>query len=81
MQNKAIFCYFKHEIQLFKVLLSFKVVNFDTQMYLNFQIFRDELRLWGTSLGLKMGTSVRWGELAKFSPDGGPPVPQEKNPE
>ena len=32
MQNKAIFFYFKHEIQLFKVLLSLKVVKFDTKM-------------------------------------------------
>ena len=29
MQNKAIFCYFKPEIQLFKVLLSLKVVKFE----------------------------------------------------
>ena len=40
MQNYAIFCYFKHEIQLLKVLLSLKVVKFDTKMYLNFSNFR-----------------------------------------
>ena len=35
------FFYFKHEIQLFKVLLSLKVVKFDTEMYSNF---------WGRTL-------------------------------
>ena len=35
----------------------------------------------GTSLGPKMETSVGWGGLAKFSPDGGdPPVPPGKKP-
>ena len=40
MQDWAIFCYFKHEIRLFKVLLSLKVVKFDTKMYLDFSNFR-----------------------------------------
>ena len=32
---RPFFCYFKHEIQLFKVLLSLKVVIFDTKMYIH----------------------------------------------
>ena len=80
MQNKAIFCYSKHEIQLFKVLLSWKVVKFDTKMYSNFSNFRGWTSAGGgTSLGPKTGTSVGWGGLAKFSPDGGDP-PRKKNP-
>ena len=71
-----------HEIQVFKVLLSLKVVNFDTKMYLNFSNFSGTNLGWGgTSLGPKTGTSVRWGGLAKFSPDGGtPPSPPGKKP-
>ena len=42
----------------------------------------DEPLLGGTSLGPKLGTSVGWGGLEKFLPDGGPPVypPWKKNP-
>ena len=32
----------------------------------------------GTSLGPKMGTSVKWGGLAKFCQMGGPPSPPRK---
>ena len=52
-------------------------------MYLNLSNFRGRTSAGGgTSLGPKMGTSVRWGGgLAKFSPDGGdPPVPPGKKP-
>ena len=63
-----------------KVLLSLKVVKFDRKMYLNFSNFRGRTSAGGTSLGPNMGTSVGWGGLAKFSPDGGTPVPPGKNP-
>ena len=51
-------------------------------MYLNFSNFRERTSAGGgTSLGPKMGTSVGWGGLAKFSPDGGePPVPPSPPP-
>ena len=51
-------------------------------MYLNFSNFRGQTSAGGgTSLDPKTGTSVGWGGLAKFSPDGGTPQsPQEKNP-
>ena len=81
MQNLAIFCYFKHEIQLFKVLLSLKVVKFDTKMYLNLS------NIWGrTSAGgkdkpwSKNGDKCWMGGLTKFSPDGGTPQSPPKNP-
>ena len=35
----GLFCYFKLEIQLFKVLMILKVVKFDTNMYLNLSNF------------------------------------------
>ena len=81
MQNLAIFCYFKHEIQLFKVLLSLKVVKFDTKMYLNFSNFRGRTSAGGGGQALvqKRGQVSDRGGLAKFSPDGGTPQsPQEK---
>ena len=64
MQNQAFFGHFKHEIQLFKVLLSLEVVNFDTKMYLNFSNFRGRTSAGGggTSLGPKTGTGVGWGD-------------------
>ena len=69
------FAIFKHEIQLFQVLLSLKVVKFDTKMYLNFSNF------WGrTSAGeaqalvQKQGQVSDGGGLTKFLPDGGPSV-------
>ena len=81
MQDLAIFCYFKHEIQLFKVLLSLKVVKFETKLYLNFSNFRGRTSAGGgTSLGPKTGTSVRWeGGIGKiFTGWGDPPVPPRK---
>ena len=68
---RQFFCYIKHEIQLFKVLLSLKVVKFDTKMYLIFlifQIFGDEPRLGGKPWS-KNGDKCRWGGgggLTKF---------------
>ena len=61
--------------------MSLKVVKFDKKMYLNFKNFWGQTSDWGgTSLGPQTGTSVGWGGLAKFLPDGGTPQsPQEKN--
>ena len=71
---RPFFCYFKHEIRLFKVLLSLKVVKFDTKIYFNF--FRGRILAGGTSLGPKTGTSVGWeGGLTKFLP---PPSPSTR---
>ena len=55
--------------------MSLKVVKFDAKMYLNFSNFweRTPAGGGGTSLGPKTGTSVGWGGLAKFSPDGRTP--------
>ena len=73
------FCYFKHEIQLFKVLLNLKVFKFDTKMHLNLSNFQGRTSAGGgKSLGPKMGTSVGWGGFTIFLPDGGPQSPQEK---
>ena len=51
-------------------------------MYLNFSNFRGRTSAGGgTSLGPKTGTSVGWGGLVKFSPDGGTPQsPPRKKP-
>ena len=79
MQNWAMFCYFKHEIQLFKVLLSLKVVKCDTKMYLNLSNFRGRTSAGGDKPWSKNGDSVRWGgQLTKFLLDGGTP---RKNPD
>ena len=55
------FCYFKHEIQLFKVLLSLKVVKFDTKMYLNFSNFRGRTSAGGDKPWSKNGDKCRMG--------------------
>ena len=77
MQNKGNFCYFKHNIQLFKVLLSLKVVKFDTKMYLKFSNFRGRTSAGGGGGGNKPWSKnedkCRMGRLTKFSPDGGTP--------
>ena len=74
------FCYFKHEIQLFKVLLSLKAVKFDTKMYFNLSNFRGRISAGGggTSLGPKTGTSVGWGDWQNFCRMGGTPSPPRK---
>ena len=64
------------KIQLFKVLLSLKVVNFDTKNVFKFCKFSGTNLGWGrTSLGPKTGTRVGWQELTNFSLDGGTPSP------
>ena len=77
MQNQAIFCYSKHEIQLFKVLLSSKVVKFDTKMYLNFSNFqrRTDRRGGGDKPWSKNGDKCRMGGIDKIFAGWGP---QEK---
>ena len=79
MQNYAIFCYLKHEIQLSKVLLSLKVVKFDTKMYLNFSNFRGRaLAGGGQSLVQKRGQVSDGGDWQNFHWMGDPQSPQEK---
>ena len=63
----------------FKVLLSLKVVKFDTKMYLNFSNFRRQ-----TSAGGGQTLVQKWGQVSDggidkiFAGWGDPPVPQEK---
>ena len=80
MQNCVIFCYLKHEIQLFKVLLSLKVVKFDTKMYLNFSNFRGRTSAGGgQALVQKRGQVSDGGGIGKiFARSGDPQSPQEK---
>ena len=76
------FCYFKHEIQLFKVLLSLKVVKFDTKMYLNFSNFRGRTSAGGgggQALVQKRG-QVSDGGIGKIFAGWGTPSPPGKNP-
>ena len=74
MHNKAISCYFKHEIQLFKVLMSLKVVKFDTKMYQIFQFFWDEpQRGGGQALVQKLGQVSDGGIDKIFARWGNPP--------
>ena len=81
MQNYAIFCYFKHEIQLFKVLLSWKVVKFDTKMYLNFSNFRGRTSAGGGQALVQKRGQVSDGGIGKiFAGWGDPPVPPGKKP-
>ena len=55
------------------ILLSLKVVKFDTKMYLNFSNFRGQ-----TSAGGGQALVQKWGQVLD---EGDPPVPpQEKNP-
>ena len=80
--HKAIFCYFKHETQLFKVLLSLKVVKFDIKMYLDFSNFRGRTSAGGGDKPWsKNGDKCRMGgDWQNFRRMGGPPVPPGKNP-
>ena len=80
MQNYAIFCYFKHEIQLFKVLLSLKISQIWHKNVFKFFKFSgtNSAGGGGPSLGLKTGTSVRWGDWQNFHQMGDPPVPPGK---
>ena len=80
MQNYAIFCYFKHEIQLFKVLLGLKVVKFDTKMYLNFSNFRGRTSAVGEQALVQKWGQVLDGGIGKIFAGWGdpPPVPPGK---
>ena len=60
------------------VLLSLKVVKFDTKIYLNFSNFRVEPQLGRDKPWSKNGDKFRMGGLTKFLTDGGPPVPPGK---
>ena len=76
----GLFCYLKHEIQLFKVLLSLKVVKFDTKMYLNFSNFRGQTLAGGDKPWSKNGDKCRmgggdWQNFRRI-----PPVPPRKKP-
>ena len=80
-EELGLFCFFKHEIQLFKVLFSLKVVKFDTKMYLYFSNFQGRTSAGGrgTSLGPKTGDKCQMGDWQNFSWMGDP-VPPGKNP-
>ena len=69
MQNLVIFCYSKHEIQLFKVLLSLKVVIFYIKMYLIFSHFQGRTSAGGDKPWSKNGDKCQMGGLTKFSRD------------
>ena len=72
------FCYFKHEIQLFKVLFSLKVVKFDTKMYVIFGGHTSaggDIKPWS-----KNGDKYRMGDWQNFHRMGDPPVPPGKKP-
>ena len=77
---RPFFFYFKHEIQLFKVLPSLKVVTFCTKMYLNFS----DCRGWTSAGGgakpwSKNGDKCRmWGVDNFFARWGDPQSPQKK---
>ena len=69
----------KHEIHLFKVLLSLKVVKFDTKMYLNFSNFRGRTSAGGGDKPWsKNGDKCRMGDWQNFRRMGGPPSPPRK---
>ena len=75
------FCYFMHEIQLFKVLFSLKVVKFDTKMYLNFSNFRGRTSAGGggeQALVQKWGQVLDGGDWQNFRRMGDPQYPPEK---
>ena len=82
MQNWPIFCYFKHEIQLFNVLFSLKVVKFDTKIYLNFSNFRGRTSAGGDKPWSKNGDKCQMGGIGKiFARWGDPPsLPPGKKP-
>ena len=69
-------------LQLFKVLLSLKVVKFDTKMYLNFSNFRGRTSAGGggQTLVQKWGQVSDGGDWQNFRRMGGPPVPPGQKP-
>ena len=78
--NLGHFCYFKHEIQLFKVLLSLKVVKFDSKMYLNFSNFWGQTSAGGEQALVQNGDKYRMGGWQHFCWMGDPqsPPPRKK---
>ena len=61
--------------------MSLKVVKFDTKILFKFFKFSGTNLGWGgQALVQKRGQVSDGGGLAKFSPDGGPPVPPGKKP-
>ena len=77
----SFFCYFKHEIQLFKVLLSLKLVKFDTKMYLNFSNFRGQTSAGGDKPWSENGDKCRMGGgIGKIFARWGTPSPPRKKP-
>ena len=66
-------------MQLFKVLLSLKVVKYDTKMYLNFSNFRGRTSAGGgQALAQKRGQVSDGGIDNIFAGWGDPQSPQEK---
>ena len=70
-KHRPFFAILSMTIQLFKVLLSLKVLKFDTKMYLKFSNFRGRRGGGETSLGPKTWDKCRMG---------GPPRPPGKKP-
>ena len=61
--------------------MSWKVVKFDTKMYLNFSNFRGRTSAGGEQALVQKQGQVSDGGIGKIFADGGtPPVPPEKNP-
>ena len=73
----GLFCYFKHEVQLFKILLSLKVVKFDTKCIWIFQFLGRTSTGGGQALVQKRG-QVSDGGIDKIFVRWGPQSPQKK---
>ena len=79
MQNYAIFCYFKHEIQLFKVLLSLKNSQIWPKNVFKFVKFSGTNLGWGGQALVQKRGQVSDGGIDKiFAGWGDPQSPQEK---
>ena len=76
--NLRNFWCFKHEMQLFKVVSSIKVVKIYTKYTKIVKIFGDKCRFKGTGSGRKMRMSARWRRLTKFLPTEGTPGPHQE---
>ena len=82
--NQAIFnCYFKHRnTKLFKVLLSLKLVRFDTKMYLNFSNFLGQISAGGGQALVQKRGQLSNGGIGKiFVGWGDSQSPPEKKPD
>ena len=69
-----------YEIQLFKVLLSLKVVKFDTKMYLNFSNFWGRTSVGGGQALVQRRGQVLDGGIDKIFAGWGTPSPPRKKP-